>query len=88
MSFPLASRLFFDDDVGEDDADDFDIDFDEDYESLSDEEFEVSIEEDEYDSPDFDISGEDFCLDDDFDMFGDFDPSESAPPEKDYADEE
>ena len=70
------------------DPDDFDIDFDEDYEYLSDEEFEVFIEYDEYDSNDLDISGSDFCLDDDMDAFGDFDSPEDTLSEKDYVDEE
>ena len=84
MSFPLASQLFLDD---VDDADDFDPDFDEDYEYLSDEEFEVFIEYDEYDANDLEIPGE-FCLDDDLDGFGDFNAPDDAVSEKDYVDEE
>jgi len=87
MSFPFSSELLLsDDDV--DDADDFDLDFDEDYEYLSDEEFEVVIEYDEYEANDLDIPGDDFCLDDDLDTFGDFDTPEDTLPEKDYVDEE
>jgi hypothetical protein len=55
---------------------------------LSDEEFEVSIDDEEYDSNDRDISGGEFCLDDDLDGFGDFDVTEDSVAEKDYADEE
>ena len=84
MSFALSVHPLSDDDV--DDADDFDLDFDEDYEHLSDEEFEVFIEEDEYDANDADVPGE-FCLDDDLDSFGDFDVPEDAFTEKDCADE-
>jgi hypothetical protein len=84
MSFALSVHLLSDDAV--DDADDFDLDFDEDYECLSDEEFEVFIEEDEYESDDPDISDE-FCLDNDLDSFGDFDIPEDALTEKDYTDE-
>ena len=88
MSFPLATQFLLDDDADyADDADDFDLDFDEDYECLSDEEFEVSIEYDEYDSNDIDISGNEFCLDD-LDGFSDFDASENTLTEKDYVDEE
>jgi hypothetical protein len=86
MSFPLASQLLLDDDA--DGADDFDLDFDEDYEYLSDDEFEVVIEYDEYDSNDRDILDDEFCLDDDLDGFGDFDASEDTLSEKDYVDEE
>jgi len=85
MSFPLPSELLLDNDV--DDADDFDLDFDEDHEYLSDEEFEVSIEYDEYDANDRDISDGEFCLDDELDGFGDFYSSEDVLTEKDYMDE-
>jgi len=74
MSFPLSYQLLLDDDAY--DADDFDIEYDEDYEFLSDEEFEVIIEDDDYDSDDSDISGGGFCLDDDIDGFDAFDASE------------
>ena len=85
MSFCLDSQLLLDDDL--DDVDDFDPDFDEDYEYLSDEEFEVSIEDDEYESNDIEVpSG--FCLDDDLEGFGDFDADEDTMTERDYADEE
>jgi hypothetical protein len=86
MNFSLSSQLLLDDDI--DDADDFNLDFDEDYEYLSDEEFEVIIEYDEYNANDLDIPGGDFCLDDDLDGFDNFDASEDALTEKDYADEE
>jgi len=84
MSFPPSVHLLSDEDT--DDADDFDLDFDEDYEYLSDEEFEVFIEDDEYDSEDSDMTGE-FCLDDILDGFGDFDAPEDTLTEKDYIDE-
>ena len=86
MSFALSVHLLSDDDA--EDADDFDVDFDDDYECLSDEEFEVSIDDDEYDANDAeaDVSGG-FCLDDDFDGFGDFDVPEDTLAEKDYTDE-
>jgi len=84
MSFALSVHLLPDDDA--EDADDFDLDFDEDYECLSDEEFEVFIEEDEYNANDADVpSG--FCLDDDLDGFGDFDAPDEVLGEKDYLDE-
>ena len=86
MSFPLSSQLLLDDDV--DDPDDFDIDFDEDYEYLSDEEFEVIIEYDEYEANDLDIPEGVFCLDDDLDAFGDFDATEDMAMDKDTIDEE
>jgi hypothetical protein len=82
MMSSLSFPVFFDDDL--DDADDFDTDFDEDFEFLSDEEFEVVI--DDYDSDDFDISGDAFCLDDEFDDFGEFDSSEDILAEKGYTD--
>ena len=82
MSFPLSVQLLLDEDAN--DADDFDFDFDADYECLSDEEFEVIIEDDEYDANDRDISGNDFCLDDDLDGFGDFEPADDTLTEKDY----
>jgi len=84
MSFSLPVQLLLDDDM--DDADDFDLDFDDDYEYLSDEEFEVFIEYDEYDSNDSDVPGG-FCMDDDLDGFGDFDAAEDTLTEKDYTDE-
>jgi hypothetical protein len=84
MNFFHSVQSLFDDDT--EDVDDFDLDFDADYECLSDEEFEVIIEEDEYDAEDFDIPGG-FCLDDDLDGFGDFDVSEDTLTEKDYVDE-
>jgi len=84
MSFLLSVQPLSDDDA--DDADDFDLGFDEDYECLSDEEFEVFIEYDEYDSDDSDVSGE-FCMDDDLDGFGDFDAPEDTLTEKDYVEE-
>ena len=87
MSFPSLDQFLLDDDVDfADDSDGFDLDFDEDYECLSDEEFEVSIEYDEYDSNDRDIPDGEFCLDDDLDGFGDFDSPEDTLTEKDYAD--
>ena len=82
MSFSFDSQLLLDD---VDDADDFDPDFDEDYEYLSDEEFEVFIEYDEYDANDLEVPGG-FCLDD-LDDFGDFDAPEDAMSEKDYVEE-
>jgi len=82
MMFSLSSSLFLDDDMDEVDADDFDIDFDEDYELLSDEEFEVFIDYDEYDSEELDVPGNGFCLDD----FDDFDPEEPLS-EDDIAEE-
>jgi hypothetical protein len=85
MSFPLSSQLLLDDDADMDDADDFDLDFDEDYENMSDEEFEVTIEYDEYDSDDADVLGIELCLDESLD---DFDPFEDVLAEKDYVDEE
>ena len=68
------------------DAADFDLDFDEDYEFLSDEEFNVSIEDYEYELNDWDIPGG-YCLDDDLYSFGDFDSSEDPMTENDYIDE-
>jgi len=85
MRFFPVSQILSDDDAY--DADDFDLDFDEDYEILSDEEFEVIIEEDEYESDDFDISDLGFCLDDDIDGFGGSDFAEYAATEKDFMDE-
>ena len=87
MSFPLSSQLLLDDD-DVDDTDDFDLDFDEDYEYLSDAEFEVVIEYDEYEVNDLDISGDVFCLDDELDGFGDFDSLGDSVAEKDYIDDE
>ena len=87
MSSPLSAQFLIEDDEdGAEDADDFDLDFDEDYEFLSDEEFEVIIEFDEYESNDRDIPGE-FCMDDDLDGFGDLDAPEDTLMEKDYIDE-
>ena len=89
MSFPSLDQFLLEDDAEfADDSDDFDLDFDEDYESLSDEEFEVLIEYDEYDSNDLDIPEGEFCLDDDLDGFGDFETPEDSLAEKDYADGE
>ena len=89
MSFSSFEQLLLDDDEDiVDDADDFDLDFDDDYECLSDEEFEVSIEYDEYDANDRDIPDGEFCLDDDVDGFGDFDSPEDTMAEKDYIDAE
>ena len=89
MSYPSFDQFLLDDDTDfADDSDEFDLDFDEDYECLSDEEFEVSIEYEEYDSNDRDIPDGEFCLDDDLDGFGDFDSSEDTLTEKDYADVE
>ena len=85
MDFPLSSQLLLDDDI--DDAEDFDLDFDEDYEYLSEDEFEVVIEYEEYDSEDFDVPDGEFCLDD-ISEFGDFDPSEDTAQERGYADDE
>ena len=82
MMFSLSSPLLLDDDM--DDADDFEIDFDEDYEFISDDEFEVFISYDEYDSEESDVPGDEFCLDEDFEEFGDFD-SEGTLPEDDDA---
>jgi len=88
MSLLSSAPFLLDDDADfADEADDFDLDFDEDYESLSDEEFEVFIDYDEYDSNEFDISGGEFCLDD-ADAFGDFDAPEDMLTEKDYVDVE
>lgn len=84
MSFPLANLLSDDDTY--DDVD-FDVEFDADYEFLSDEEFEVFIDDDEYASDDYDFPGNEFCLEDDIDYFGDFDDSEEALAEKDQPDE-
>ena len=84
MSVSLSVHLLSDDEAEV--ADDFDLDFDEDYECLSDEEFEVSIDDDEYGADDASIPG-DFCLDDDLDGFSDFDTSEDTLTEKDYIDE-
>ena len=84
MSFSLADQLLFDDET--DDADDFDCEFDEDFEYISDEEFEVTIDYDEYESNDTEISGE-FCSDDP-DVFGEFDTFEDALAEKDFEYEE
>ena len=89
MSFSPFDQLLLDDDEDiADDSDDFDLDFDDDYECLSDEEFEVAIEYDEYDSNDRDIPEDEFCLDDDLDGFGDFDSPEDTLTEKDYAEAE
>ena len=89
MSFLSIEQSLLDDDADvADDSDDFDIDFDEDYEYLSDEEFEVSIEYDEYDSNENDIPDSEFCLDDDMDGFGDLDAPEDTLTEKDYVDVE
>jgi len=85
--FSLSSPLLLDDDLDEAHADDFDIDFDEDYECLSDEEFEIVIDYDDYDSDDFDVLGDEFCLGNGMDAFGDFDPDELLS-EKDDVDEE
>jgi hypothetical protein len=84
MSFFHSVHLLLDDDA--DDADDFDLGFDEDYEYLSDEEFEVSIEDYEYGADESGIP-DGFCMDDDHDGFGDFDASDDALTEKDYVDE-
>ena len=84
MNFALPVHIFADD--GAEDANDFNIDFDDDYECLSDEEFEVSIDDDEYGAGDSDMIS-DFCLDDDLDGFGDFDAPEDTLTEKDYVDE-
>jgi len=84
MSFAPSVHLLSDDDL--EDTDDFDLDFDEDYEHLSDEEFEVSIEDDESESDDPGIP-DDFCMDEDLDGFGDFDAPEGTLTEKDYTDE-
>ena len=81
MSFALSEYLLADDDA--EDADNFDLDFDEDYEYLSDEEFEVFIEEDEYDANDADVPNG-YCLDDDLDGF---DAPDDALAEKNYLDE-
>jgi len=86
MSFFLSSQLLLDDDV--DDTEDFDIDFDEDYEYISDAEFEVIIEYDEYEANDLDIPDGDFCLDDDLDAFGDFDVAEDISMDASPIDEE
>jgi len=89
MSVLPADQFLLDDDVDvTDDSDDFDLDFDEDYEFLSDEEFEVLIEDDEYDSSDRDIPEDEFCMDDDMDGFGGFDAPDDASTDKDYADGE
>ena len=85
MSFSLSSQLLLDDDEGDDYE--FDLDFDEDYECLSDEEFEVIIEYDEYEANDLDIPDGAFCLDD-LDEFVDFDAPEDTLMEKDPIDEE
>lgn len=84
MSFLSFDQFLFDDDadVADDDGD-FDIDFDEDYECLSDEEFEVYIECDEYEINDNDIPEGEFL--EDLDGFGDFDVPDSIT-EKDYVD--
>jgi len=85
MSFPFSAQFLLDDDSDfADDSDDFDIDFDEDYEYLSDEEFEVFIDYDEYDSNESDIPDGEFCLDDDLDGFGDIDSPDDTLTEKDY----
>ena len=84
MSLSSFDQFLLDDDADcADDPDDFDVDFDEDYECLSDEEFEVCIEFDEYDANDRDIPEGAFCLDDDMDGFGDFDAPEDLFAEKD-----
>ena len=85
MDFSLSSQLFLDDDVDVDDADDFDLDFDEDHEYISDEEFEVTIDYDEYDSNDADVFGGELCLADTLDAFDSF---EAALTESDYVDTE
>ena len=86
MSFSLDPLLLFEDDADgyENDADDFDIEFDDDFEFISDEEFEVVIEYDEYEANDHEITG-DFCLDDDLDGFGDFDSPDGTSAENDFA---
>ena len=86
MNVPFSVQLLSDDDDDAEDVDDFDLDFDADYECLSDEEFEVLIEDDDGDLDDSDMIGE-FCLDDDLDGFGDFDTSEDMLTERDYFDE-
>ena len=85
MMCSLSSPLLLDDDF--EDADDFDIDFDEDYEFLSDDEFEVYLNDDEYDSTESDILGEDFCFDEDFDEFSFFDSEESSSKGDDIVEE-
>jgi len=85
MSLPSLDQFLLDDDADfADESDEFDLDFDEDYECLSDEEFEVDIDYDEYDANDRDIP--EFCLDDDLDGF--FDAPEDTSADKDYVDEE
>jgi hypothetical protein len=89
MNIPFSAQFLDDDADFADDANDFDLDFDEDYEHLSDEEFDVSIEYDEYDANDRDIPNNEFCLGDgDIDGFGDFDVPEDPSMEKDYVDVE
>ena len=83
MSFFLSVHILSDDDV--EDADDFNLDFDEDYECLSDEEFEVFIDDDEYGTDEANLPGE-FCMDA-LDGFGEFDVPEDTLMEKDYIDE-
>jgi len=89
MSFYSSAQFLLDDDAGfAEDSYDFDLDFDEDYEYLSDEEFEVFIDYDEYDSNEFDLPGGDFCMEDDIDGFSDFDSPEDTIAEKDYVEVE
>jgi len=85
MNFPLSAHFLDDDADFADDASDFDLDFDEDYECLSDDEFNVSIDYDEYDSNDRNIIDDEFCLDD-LGGFGDFDVPDDPLIEKDYVD--
>ena len=88
MSFLSFNQFLFDDDADDadvaDDYSDFDVDFDEDYECLSDDEFEVSIECDEYEANDNDIPEGEFL--EDLDGFGDFDAPEDSITERDYVD--
>ncbi len=70
---PELSAFFFDDFDGEFDENDFDDDFDEDYEDISDEEFEDMGDIDENDFDDLPIPDEEFDLDDEDDPFDDFD---------------
>ena len=85
MSFLSFDQFLFDGDADvADDYSDFDIDFDEDYECLSDEEFEVFIEYDEYEANDHDIPEGEFLAD--LDGFGDFDAPENSIMERDDID--
>ena len=86
MSVFLSVQLLSDDDV--DEADDFDLDFDEDYEHISDEEFEVTIEYDEYDFDDTDALGDELCLDEALDDFDSFEDVSAEKDEKDYVGDE